>query len=146
MILLQWQLTGLIANGADTEMVKLCVVQLGVLLNLKAILFCSGLTGIMDGSNDIVHLYMNNKHGIHVNTCGSKTAGKHCTIMQNNDKYFSAVVGYIMNHDTELTIGIAHGFFLQNPNRKYTLKSIRQLKTTFWWFFVMNIGPLESIR
>ena len=64
MVPLQWQLTGLIANGADTEMVKICEVQFGVLLNLKAMLFCSGLTGIMDGSNEIVHLYKNNKYGI----------------------------------------------------------------------------------
>ena len=29
---------------------------------------------------------------------------------------------------------------------KTCLKSIHQLKTTLWWFFAMNIGPLVSIK
>jgi len=47
----------LIANGAETEIVKLLLVQFGALLNLKVIFLCPGLTGIIDGSNVMSQFY-----------------------------------------------------------------------------------------
>jgi len=53
-----------------------------------------------------------------------------------------------MNRGSGFIIMIAHVFakILMNILLKPVLKGIHQLKTTLWWLFAMNIGPLVCIE
>jgi len=53
-----------------------------------------------------------------------------------------------MNHDSGFIIGITDFFakILIEHTPKTCLKKYPPTKTTLWWFFAINIGPIVSIK